>query len=68
MYVKKLTSFCQALKKIHTEENWFLFFCLTVYIVLSHLHCFNACFPGERERAISPSVSSSTCAEESFCG
>ena len=25
MYVKKFTSFCQALKKMHTKENWFLF-------------------------------------------
>jgi len=31
MYVKKITSFCQVLKKMHTKENWFLFFCLTVY-------------------------------------
>jgi len=31
MYVKKI-SFCQALKKMHTKENWFLFFCLTVYL------------------------------------
>jgi len=25
-------SFCQALKKMHTKENWFLFFCLTMYL------------------------------------
>jgi len=25
MYVKKITSFCQVLKTMHTEENWFLF-------------------------------------------
>jgi len=25
MYVKKITSFCQVLKKMHTKENWFLF-------------------------------------------
>jgi len=28
--MKKFTSFCQALKKMHTKEYWFLFFCLTV--------------------------------------
>jgi len=28
---KKITSFCQVLKKMHTKENWFLFFCLVVY-------------------------------------
>jgi len=32
MYVKKFTSFCQVLKKMHTKENWFLSFCLTVYM------------------------------------
>jgi len=32
MYVKKFTSFCPVLKKIHAKENWFLFFCITVYI------------------------------------
>jgi len=31
MYVKKFTSFCRALKEKHIKENWFLFFCLTVY-------------------------------------
>jgi len=31
MYVKKFTSFCQVLKKIHTKENRFLF-SATVYI------------------------------------
>ena len=25
MYVKKITSFCQALENMHTKENWFLF-------------------------------------------
>jgi len=25
MYAKKITSFCQVLKKMHTKENWFLF-------------------------------------------
>jgi len=30
MYVKKVTSFCQVLKNMHTKENWFVFFCLTV--------------------------------------
>jgi len=25
LYVKKSTSFCQALKKMRTKENWFLF-------------------------------------------
>ena len=25
MYVKKFTSFCRALKKMHTKENWFFF-------------------------------------------
>ena len=25
MYVKKLTTFCQILKTMHTKENWFLF-------------------------------------------
>ena len=30
MYVKKFTSFCQVVKKMHTKENWF-FFCVTVY-------------------------------------
>jgi len=28
---QKFTSFCQVLKETHTKENWFLFFCLTVY-------------------------------------
>jgi len=23
MHVKKITSFCEVLKKMHTEENWF---------------------------------------------
>jgi len=32
MCTKKTTSFCQVLKKMHTKENWFFFFCLTVYI------------------------------------
>jgi len=32
IYVKKFTSFCQVLKKMHTKENWFLSFCLTVYM------------------------------------
>ena len=27
MYVKKFTSFCQVLKKMHKKENWFLFLC-----------------------------------------
>ena len=31
LYVKKFTSFCQVLNKMHTKENWFPFFCLTVY-------------------------------------
>ena len=31
MYVKKFTSFCQILKKTHIEENWLVFFCITVY-------------------------------------
>jgi len=35
MYVKKFTSFYQVLKKMHTKENWFLFFCVTVY---SHVY------------------------------
>jgi len=26
MYVKKFTSFCQILKRMHTKENWFLFY------------------------------------------
>jgi len=30
MYVKKFTSFCQVLKKMHKKENWFLFFCVTL--------------------------------------
>jgi len=25
MYVKKSTSFCQALEKMHTKEKWFFF-------------------------------------------
>ena len=25
MCVKKLTSFCQVLNKMHSKENWFLF-------------------------------------------
>jgi len=25
MYVKKLTTFCQILKTMHTKENWFFF-------------------------------------------
>ena len=29
MYVKKFTNFCQVLKKIHAQENWLPFFCLT---------------------------------------
>jgi len=33
MCVKKFTSFCQVFKKMHTEENWFLFSCLTVVLV-----------------------------------
>ena len=31
MYVKKFTSFCQALKKMHTQNKIGSFFCLTVY-------------------------------------
>jgi len=31
MYVKKITSFCQVLKKMHAEENSVPFFCLKVY-------------------------------------
>ena len=31
--MKKFTSLCQALKQKHTKENWFFFFCLTVYRV-----------------------------------
>jgi len=25
MYAKKITRFCQVVKKMHTKENWFLF-------------------------------------------
>jgi len=25
MYVKKITSFCQVLKKMHAKEDWFVF-------------------------------------------
>jgi len=35
---EKFTSFCQVLKKMHIKENWFLFFCLTVY--KQHWHQF----------------------------
>jgi len=31
MYVK-IHQFLSDIKKMHTKENWFLFFCLTVYI------------------------------------
>jgi len=40
MYVKKITSFCQVLKKMHTKEHWFLFsasWC-TLYISISPKH------------------------------
>ena len=30
---EKFTSFCQVLKELHTKENCFIFFCLTVYMV-----------------------------------
>ena len=30
--MKIFTSFCQVLKETNRKENWFLFFCLTVYI------------------------------------
>ena len=35
--MKKITSFCQVglLKEKHTKENWFLFFCLMVYMLTS---------------------------------
>ena len=32
LYVKKFTSFCQVLKRMHTKENWFPFFCTMVYM------------------------------------
>jgi len=35
MYVKKITNFCQELKKMHTKENWFLFFWFTEYTGLA---------------------------------
>jgi len=35
--MKKLTVSVKLLKQMHTKENWFLFFCLTVYIT-SHRH------------------------------
>jgi len=34
MYVKKLTSFYEVIKKMHTKENWFLFsasWCIVMY-------------------------------------
>ena len=32
MYVKKMHHVkMSSIKKMHTKENWFLFFCLTVY-------------------------------------
>jgi len=35
MYVKKFASLCQVLKKMHTQENWLTFFCLTVYMCVN---------------------------------
>jgi len=37
MYVKKITSFCQVLKKMHAKENWFFFLPHGVYCKLSSL-------------------------------
>jgi len=45
MHVKKLTSFCEALK-MHIKENWFLFLCLTV--------CYQAA--GDRESRLDRGV------------
>jgi len=41
----KITSFCQVLKKMHTKENWFLFFCLTVELP-SNLEMTELCMLG----------------------
>ena len=27
----EVTNFCQVLKEMHTKENWFIYFRLTVY-------------------------------------
>jgi len=32
MYLKKIHQFLSSIKKMHTEENWFIFFCITVDI------------------------------------
>jgi len=57
MHVKKFTSFCQALRKMHTEENWFLFMPHGVYRPThypSPVHGpqvpVHALYPGSRER------------------
>jgi len=31
---EKIHQFLSGIRKMHTKENWFVFFCLTVYICL----------------------------------
>jgi len=31
MHAKKIHQFLSSYKKMHTKENWYIFFCVTVY-------------------------------------